>query len=154
MNQKILKLADLSNVKVRDTIWTFEHGNVEVSLVKNGSFYPIVAGTYSYTTDGKRSVLDKYPTAFTKNPFEETFSERWMLVSNDTKKWFKRKVFAEKSEGYVAWEGETENRVEHTVLTEYWNFAKEIEDEEKTVTIEEIAEKFGVKAHNLKIKFS
>lgn len=154
MNQKILKLSDLSKVKVGDTIWTPENGDTKVSLIKNGSSYPIVAGLYSYTINGKRSVGDKYPIAFLKNPFEETFYERWMLVSNDAKQWHRRKVFTKKNECYMAWVGETEDHVEFTVLTECWDFAKEIEDEEKTVTIEEIAEKFGVKAHNLKIKFS
>ena len=85
---------------------------------------------------------------------------RLMLVSDDNKNWRKRVVQFERSirdiNYYFAWnDAETlEDSLEQTRLVD-WKFAKEIEPEQPKVielTLEEIAEKFGVEVNNLKIK--
>ena len=83
-----------------------------------------------------------------------------MLVSDDNKNWQKRVVQFERSirdiNYYFAWnDAETlEDSLEQTRLVD-WKFAKEIEPEQPKVielTLEEIAEKFGISVDNLKIK--
>ena len=155
MNEEILKLADLSNVKVGDTIWIIPYGEVLVKLICNEDYYPIKLTNHSsYTLDGKLRKSDKYPSAFTKNPFENTgFQERWMMVSNDEKIWHKRKVFIQKNGQFIAWlNAKTDNEVKDVHSVANWKYAKEIEDpKEIELTLEQIAEKFGVSVESIKI---
>lgn len=156
MNEEILKLADLSNVKVGDTIWTTLEGNTKVTEVDpNNNRYPISTGERSYTLDGKYGRGDKYPSAFTKNPFEKIdFQERWMMVSGNGVQWEKRKVFIQKNGKYIAWSfAEDEKSVLLAITTAPWKYAKEIPDpKELELTLEQIAEKFGVSVESIKIK--
>jgi hypothetical protein len=157
MNEEILKLADLSNVKEGDTIWTIQEGNVVVIVrnLKEGVTYPIKTKDHSYTLDGKHQFGNKHPSAFTKNPFENVgFQERWMMVKNDGSTWFKRKAFMQKNGKFITWfSAETDEEVLNTECTSRWVYAKEIEEpKELELTLEEIAEKFGVSVESIKIK--
>ncbi len=158
MNEEILKLADLSGVKVGDTIWTISDGEIEVANVKLEDSFPIRTGKVTYTTytlDGKYQHYDKYPSAFTRNPFENIgFQERWMLVSSGGESWYKRKVFMEKNGKFLAWNGaETDEEVIKSTNCAGWSYAKEIEEpKDIELTLEQIAEKFGVSVESIKIK--
>ena len=160
MNEEQLKLADLSGVKVGDTIWTIQNGYTFAIQISKLSNYPIKvkSGNHvdSYSMDGKYSINDKYPTAFTKNPFENVgFQERWMMVSNDESLWHKRKVFMQKNGQFIAWlNAKTDDEVKDTYsAVANWKYAKEIEEpKEIGLTLEQIAEKFGVNVESIKIK--
>lgn len=150
MNEEILKLADLSNVKVGDTIWTIESGEVTVSNILINDNYQIkTSESGTFTLNGKYAKTDKFPSAFIKNPFENinTFQEREMMVSNDKINWYKRNVFYKRN---------------HLFLTDInrplpgrgdvccWRYAKEIEPKLK-LTFEEIAKKFNTDVKNIEI---
>jgi hypothetical protein len=158
MNEEILKLADLSGVKVGDTIWTISDGEIEVTNVKLEDFFPIRTGKVTYTTytlDGKYQHYDKYPSAFIRNPFENIgFQERWMMVSDNEETWKRRKVFMKKNGKFIAWNGsEINQHVEEVFSTCDWKYAKEIEGpKDIELTLEQIAEKFGVSVESIKIK--
>jgi arylsulfatase A-like enzyme len=156
MNEEIFKLADLSNVKKGDTIWTYTNGDVLVMDIIEYSKYPIrLKDKASYTLSGKWQLGDKYPTAFTKKPFENIgFQERWMMVSMNGGDWSKRKVFAKKDGKFLSWSGaNTDEDVKKAIGTTAWEHAKEIEEpKELELTLEEIAEKFGVSVELIKIK--
>jgi hypothetical protein len=142
MNEEILKLADLSNVKVGDTIWTIKEGIVEIIKIDADEHYPIRTNTGSYTLCGKRFNNDKHPSAFLSNPFENVgFQERWLMVSNDEKSWNRRKVFMQKNGNHIAWcSVETDEEVSKETDTTTWKYAKEIE-EPKELTLEERIER-------------
>ena len=159
MNEEILKLADLSNVKVGDTIWTIPNGEIGVIGVILEDDYPIKIGRTTYQLDGKNYSDDKYPSAFIRNPFENIgFQERLMLVSMGKnisgQEWFKRKVFMEKNGRFLAWTGaDTDEEAIRSTSCTGWKYAKEIEEpKDIELTLEQIAEKFGVSVESIKIK--
>lgn len=84
---------------------------------------------------------------------EEKSYPKVMLVSNhrqDTPQ--KRVVFMEKNGKYLAWTGaETLEEAEGELGVYNWKYAKDIE-EPVELTMDEIAEKFGVDVTRLKIK--
>lgn len=149
MNEEILKLADLSNVKVGDTIWTIESGEVTVSNILINDNYQIkTRDRWTFTLNGKYAKTDKFPSAFIRNPFENinTFQEREMMVSNDNINWYKRNVFCKRNNLFLAdppsWRGLREEG--------WWLYAKEIEPKLK-LTFEEIARKFNTDVKNIEI---
>jgi hypothetical protein len=155
MSEEQLKLADLSNVKVGDTIWTIHYGFAAVKEIRLSDIYPIKTKSYSYAINGKTQKSDKYPSAFTKNPFKNiVFQERWMIVSTNERQWFKRKVLMQKNGYFIAWDNaETDEAVEEALRVAPWQYAKEIEEpKELELTLEQIAEKFGVSVESIKIK--
>lgn len=68
----------------------------------------------------------------------------------------KRVVFMEKCGEYLAWaSAETKEEAKKEVKTSSWGYAKDIEPDLtliKEVSIEEIADKFGISVENLRIK--
>jgi hypothetical protein len=82
------------------------------------------------------------------------FQERWMLVSMSGEEFFKRKVFAKKDGKFLAWSGaDTDEEVAISTGCAGWKYAKEIEEtRDIEITLEEIAEKFGVSVEYIKIK--
>lgn len=150
MNEEILKLADLSNVKIGNSIWVCGYGEDIISDIETKDSYPIkTESKLSFTFNGKLECADEYPSAFIKNPFENinTFQEREMMVSNDKINWYKRNVFYKRN---------------HLFLTDInrplpgrgdvccWRYAKEIEPKLK-LTFEEIAKKFNTDVKNIEI---
>jgi hypothetical protein len=154
MNETIKKLSDLSNVKIEDTIWTIFDGYVEVESIDFNANYPIKAVGATYAIDGKSRITDHFPSAFLKNPFENISNERWVEVSNDKTCWFKRKLIREKNGKFICWtNAETDEKVEEATKATNWDYMREIEEpEEIEITLDEIAEKFGVSVEQLKIK--
>ena len=78
-----------------------------------------------------------------------------MLVSVDNLNWHKRVVFMKKNETFIAWNNaETMEAAAKSYGASSWEYAKDIEPEPPTLelTIDEIAEKYGVKPEQIKIK--
>jgi len=127
--------SDLSKLKVGDSIWTIQEGNTKVvDIVKNDD-YPIKTKKGSgLTLDGKYFNTDLYPSAFLTNPFEV----RNILVGTDGVNYTERK-------GII---------IDNVICVEsVWKYAKEIENPTVTeLTLEQIADKFGVDVNTLKIK--
>jgi hypothetical protein len=132
----------LENVKVGDWI------KVQVTEIDDSETYPIKCGkdlsfikNGNYIEGGGQVAL----------PVEVT--ERWMMVSLNNINWEKRKVFAQKSGKFIAWSwAENDESVLNQLDTSSWKYAKEIEEHQVEVTLEEIAEKFGVNVNQIKIK--
>lgn len=135
----------LENVKVGDWI------KVQVTKIDDTTKFPIKCGEIlSFRKDG---------TYYRKNeeiafPTEET--ERWMLVSNDSINWVKRKVITNNNNKFLAWcNAETEEEVNNATDAICWKYAKEIDTKIEfnlELSLEEIAEKFGVNVEQIKIK--
>lgn len=154
MNETIKKLSDLSNVKAGDIIWTIQEGLVEVKDVDETGTYPIHTKDDTYTLKGFRVKDDLFPWAFLKNPFES--QERWVEVRNyeEEEEWLRRKLIMEKNGKFICWKfAETDEEVEKASSTTTWNYMREIEEPKQIeLTLDEIAEKFGVSVEQLKIK--
>jgi hypothetical protein len=121
---------------------------VQVTEVDLDRTYPIRCGEdLSFTLDGS------YCQGFDQIAFPLESTERWMMVSDDSIRWRKRKVIMTKNNKFIVWSGaEIDKQVNDTVETSHWNFAKELEEQKVEVTLEEIAEKFGVNVEQIKIK--
>ena len=133
----------LENVKVGDWI------KVQVTDINSNPRYPIRCGNeLSFSINGNYS-LHTEPVAF---PLEPT--ERWMMVSDSGKDWLKRKVIMEKNGYFLTWAYfDTDEKINQEMQTSYWKYAKEIEEVSPVeVTLEEIAEKFGINVEQIKIK--
>lgn len=159
MSEEILKLADLSKVKVGDTIWVNRYGKDTVSKIVITDHYQIkTTKGQSYTFDGKLEYADEYPSAFIRNPFENinTFQEREMMVSNDNINWYKRNVFYKRNNLFLADslidQGSRLGLVSGSGprYRVCWKYAKEIEPKLK-LTFEEIAKKFNTDVKNIEI---
>lgn len=133
----------LENVKAGDWI------KVQVTEVDLDRNFPIRCGEDLNFTLGGEYKLDCVQIAF---PLEPT--ERWMMVSDDGADWRKRKVIMKKNGIFIAWgSASTDEEVEKTYRIITWKYAKEIEEVHPVeVTLEEIAEKFGVNVNQIKIK--
>jgi hypothetical protein len=121
---------------------------VQVTEVNLDKMYSIRCGEdLSFTLDGS------YCQGFNQIAFPLEQTERWMMVSDDEKVWVKRKVFMHKNGRFMAWGfAETDEEVLQEMVTVIWPYAKEIEEHQVEVTLEEIAEKFGVNVNQIKIK--
>jgi hypothetical protein len=92
----------------------------------------------SLSIDGKFD--NKYKQiAFPLEEHEQPFKERWMMVSDDEGHWEKRKVFAQKNNKYIAWNGaKNEEELKTVYNVTPWQYAKEIEEEQpKKLSLEE-----------------
>jgi hypothetical protein len=135
---------NLENVKVGDWI------KVQVTEIKDSDVFPIICGDGLTFRKNGTYCLNKQ-VAF---PTEET--ERWMLVSNCGEDWLKRKVITQKNGKFLAWIFAENDEVLNSVSdATSWDFAKEIETKIEfnlELSLEEIAEKFGVNVEQIKIK--
>ena len=85
-------------------------------------------------------------------PKEENSFPRVMLVSNDGDDWYKRVVFMQKCDRFLAWNNaETIENAEWTYRVASWRYAKEVEPKQRTITlsdlnskIEDIKKLFGI----------
>ena len=85
-------------------------------------------------------------------PKEENSFPRVMLVSDDGCEWYKRVVFMQKCDRFLAWDkAETIENAELTYRVASWRYAKEL-PEKVELTKSEIAEKFGISIDQLVIK--
>jgi hypothetical protein len=121
---------------------------VQVTEVDLDRTYPIRCGEdLSFTLDGS------YCQGFNQIAFPLEQTERWMMVSDNSKIWQKRKVIFQKNDMFFAWIlAETDEQIDFSWGVSCWRYAKEIEEHQVEVTLEEIAEKFGVNVNQIKIK--
>jgi len=168
VEEKLKELSDFKNAEVGDNIFYLPENKFvkihEIDNVNTLNTYPIKTDVGTMTFKGKYSICDKMSSVYTKNPFIEIakmfqnennlFEERWMMVCDNLRDWKKRKVIMFKNGVFLAWDGsETDEDVEKSTKTVTWLYAKEIEEpKDIELTLEEIAEKFGVDVKNLKIK--
>ncbi|MEC4049768.1 hypothetical protein OX284_010045 [Flavobacterium sp. SUN046] len=149
-------MEDFKDLKVGDSVWTIQEEDTEIIQINYNSSYPIKTKMYSYTLDGFQLNFHKHRSLFCSNPFEkkEDFEPRWMIVSDNNESWHKRFVFMIKNNFYISWFSvEDDEGVAKQVSTVHWKYAKEMEEiEQIELTIEEIAEKFGLCAEQIKIK--
>ena len=94
----------------------------------------------------------KYNAEIIELPKEENSFPRLMLVSDDGDAWYKRVVFMQKCDRFLAWNNaETIENAELTYRVASWRYAKELH-EKVELTKSEIAEKFGISIEQLVIK--
>ncbi len=73
---------------------------------------------------------------------EENSFPRVMLVSDDGDDWYKRVVFMQKCDRFLAWNNaETIENAECTYRVASWRYAKEVEPKEFTITLSDINSK-------------
>lgn len=86
--------------------------------------------------------------------FQANEYPRVMEVSYDGKNWRKRVVFMKKNGKFLAWGNvETIEEAENSCLVCTWKFAREIQPAPALeLTLDEIADKFGISVDRLKIK--
>lgn len=78
-----------------------------------------------------------------------------MMVSADGDDWQKRVVIAHKCGKYVAWSNATTIKdADMEIFTTTWGYAKDVDTESQPMelTIDQIAEKFGITPEQVKIK--
>ena len=76
--QEIMKTIDLSDLKIGDTAWSCEEGEVLIqkSLEGINLHYPITTESHSYTIEGKHYKGDLHPALFRS---KQEFLEYWGL---------------------------------------------------------------------------
>ena len=134
----------LENVKVGDWL------KVQVTDINPGGVYPIECGEdCCFTMEGEYSIEDGQ-IAF---PIEEPDPQgKWMMVSNDSTIWHKRKVLMEKNGKFIFWTlADTDEDVEKTMDISIAKYVKEIEEpidlngnpiqDEHELTLDEWAER-------------
>ena len=112
-------------------------------------YYGVIGCSFGcYTIEFAR----KYNAEIIELPKEEKPFPRVMLVSDDGDAWYKRVVFMQKCDRFLAWNNaETIENAECTYRVASWNYAKEL-PEKVELTKSEIAEKFGLSLEQLVIK--
>jgi hypothetical protein len=135
----------LENVKVGDWI------KVKVTEISEHPRYPIRCGDMLSFAKNGAYYCDSKQVAF---PVEQT--ERWMLVSDNSVRWVKRKVISHINGYFLAWnDAKTDEQIKDSRNASGWRYAKEIETKIEfnlELSLEEIAEKFGVNVEQIKIK--
>ena len=146
--------------KVGDKVFDIRYG---WGMVVNDNFsskYSIyvnfnVVESHTYTKDGKDSIADINPTlSHTEYSIHSTQSKypKVMEVSNYGMDWHKRVVFAEKGGRFIAWaNAETFEEAEDEKDTYTWEHAREVQ-EPREISIQEIADKFGIPVEEVRIK--
>jgi hypothetical protein len=134
-------MNNLKNVKPGDFV------KIRVVEVRENAKYPIMLEDGGeYTFDGKYDECRLEQTIF---PLEN--QERWVMVSDDNKSWRKRKLLKEENGVFITWSYVTEEEIRQQIKTSSWNYMKEIEPIIE-LTLEQIAEKFGLGTEKIKIK--
>ena len=149
---------NLENLKVGDEVWL--KGNV--LDVECSDLYPIKVNfqgmdvNLSFTKDGKFKTYNTSESLFT-NPLEQN-KGYWAMVSDypidEENKGQKRFVFMRKNEMFIAWtDAETDEEVNNAFCVAAWEYAQKIEEPKQIeLTLEQIADKFGIDVSLLKIK--
>ena len=116
-----------------------------------GFFWDItIEGQLFWSSVIKNKNFDVFFAKYPKNQYP-----RVMMVRSTGITWKKRVVFAEKKGGFMSWiRAKTMADAENEVETCWWKYAKDVEPEPEQIelTIDEIAEKYGVKPEQIKIK--
>lgn len=128
-------------------------GLLNHKICENKSKRPTIAeicAHHGYEIKGRDIV--KKETKQTNMNEESTFP-RVMLVSNSRTQWVKRVVFMKKANYFIAWSSaETVEEAEKEISVVGWKYAKEVDNAPVELTIDQIADKFGIEASRIKIK--
>jgi hypothetical protein len=123
------------------------HTEHEYKVCVNWNNHTTLIKQYYYQ-DGRCSTIDTEPAIF-----HDTTQERLVQVRdyvNDI--WYTRVLLMQKNDKYICWEdAETIEEAESKTRTTVWNFMREV-PEKKTITMKEIAEKFGIDVEQIEIK--
>lgn len=145
--------------KNEDRVFDLRYG---WGVVKNDNFgekYPIYVSfdggeTYIYTKEGKDDVSDINPILSHTEYSTQSECPKVMEVSDYGMKWYKRVVFAEKNGKFIAWDSaETFEEAKYEISTYAWNYAREVQ-EPREISLQEIADKFGIPVDKIIIKNS
>ena len=126
-------------------------GYIGCSNKSDGSldrFYGVINGEFDNYEE--ESVIE-YNAEIIELPEEKVYP-RVMLVSNDGDDWYKRVVFMQKCDRFLAWNNaETIENAECTYRVASWRYAKEVEPKQHAITlsdlnskIEDIKKLFGI----------
>jgi hypothetical protein len=101
-----------------------------------------------YLTDGRAGFFEKSPTIF-----HDTTQERVVQVrDNEYDRWYTRVLIMKKNGKYICWEdAETIEEAKKEMYTTRWNFMREV-PEKRVLTMQEIAEKFGIDVEQIEIE--
>ena len=95
---------------------------VQVTDIDLDSRYPIKCNGLEFTLEGKYTEWGNQIAFPLKTP------ERWMLVSDDSIRWVKRKVFMTRNGKFIAWScAKNDKEVNNATDATGWIYAKEIE---------------------------
>lgn len=101
-----------------------------------------------YLYNGRGSCTDTEPKIF-----HDTTQERVVQVrDNEYDRWYTRVLLMQKNGKYICWEdAETIEEAKKEMYTTRWNFMREL-PEKKVLTMQEIAEKFGIDVEQIEIE--
>jgi len=136
-------MKTLKDLKVGDEVWTIQSGFAPITEINYENPFGIDVGGFSYQMDGKYFDSDIFSSLYLENPFEKKIEGKFMMVSTDGLYWTTNRVIIDNYGEIFVQSG--------------WKFAKEIEPETFTkpiteITLDEIAEKFGIDVKQIKIK--
>lgn len=146
-------LIDYDKLQIGDKLWSIQLGDCTVIDLEK-EYVTIKSGEIeaTYNKSGFYTSEDKNPSLFTKNPI----FPRLVEVSMDRKEWIKAWLVADLSEttycpySFITSETTTLNSFKVLAVTKNYRYCREIKERE--LTLEEIADKFGIPVENLKIK--
>ena len=164
-NSNMATNKTLKDLKVGDRVWNIQQGWTTIKQIDFYRSYPLSTNEGDcYTFEVKFMTIDKYPSLFLNNPFEEQKSEqqefepRWMLVSHENIVFKKRYVVQILNGFYLAIDNIEKQYELDEILSKQnitnvinWPYAKEILDPIE-LTMDEIADRFGISVEQLKIK--
>ena len=163
IEKKLKELSDFSDAKVGDKVYSLRYGEQLIVYIISNAKYPIQTNNCSYTINGKHYTDDLYPILFKSNPFIEIAKlnnkesknneERWIEVyDNKLYIWIRRKLVAVRNNKAICWSRATNDEEVLNATDVYsWDKWREIQPEVE-LTLEQIAEKFGIDVNKLKIK--
>jgi hypothetical protein len=130
-------MKTLADLKVGDAVWTIQTG---IDFVKSKAELIILEGGESYYPNGCYSLKDMFPSLYLINPFEQKIEPKLMLCKFIG--WTEENVIVASNGDIFVKSGYTE--------------VKEIEQKKNVeiaiITLDEIAEKFGVNVEQIRIK--
>ena len=156
MKNQVIEVLDKEHGKKVIEYWKSKgvdtSGMLGIGTKKDGylwHYYGVIGDKFdNYSIE----YVHKYNAEIIELPEEEKSFPRVMLVSDDGDDWYKRVVFMQKCDRFLAWDNaETIENAECTYRVASWHYAKEL-PEKVELTKSEIAEKFGISIDQLVIK--
>lgn len=144
--------------KVGDKVFDIRHGwgvVVDDEFAEDYSIYAFFdegEQIDTYTKEGKYDINNINPILSHTEYSTQSEYPKVMEVSIDGMEWHKRVVFAEKGGMFIAWaHAETFEEAEEQTDTYAWKYAREVQ-EPREISIQEIADKFGIPVEEVRIK--
>ena len=163
MKNKVIEVIDREHGRKVIDYWKSKGVNTSVLMgvrTKKGRdlcrYYGVIDGCFDCYSERQAA---ENGAEIIKLPEDKPFP-RVMLVSDDGDAWYKRVVFMQKCDRFLAWNNaETIENAECTYRVASWRYAKEVEPKQKTITlsdlnskIEDIKKLFGIDNDDVIIK--